>query len=132
MRKLFLTAICILCSHWLWSGEIWVSPKGNDFNDGTRQSPKATLTAALRQAREWRRTGDDRMQGGITVYMEGGTYALYEPVFIRPEDSGTKESPTVIRSAINEKTVIRSAADEKAVLSGESVSRIGRNKESSG
>ena len=108
MRKLFLTAICILCSHWLWSGEIWVSPKGNDFNDGTRQSPKATLTAALRQAREWRRTGDDRMQGGITVYMEGGTYALYEPVFIRPEDSGTKESPTVIRSA----------ADEKVVLSG--------------
>ena len=118
MRKLFLTAICILCSHWFWAGEIWVSPKGNDFNDGTRQSPKATLTAALRQAREWRRTGDDRMQGGITVYMEGGTYALYEPVFIRPEDSGTKESPTVIRSAINEKTVIRSAADEKAVLSG--------------
>jgi len=107
-----------LCSHWLWSGEIWVSPKGNDFNDGTRESPKATLTAALRQAREWRRTGDDRMQGGITVYMEGGTYALYEPVFIRPEDSGTKESPTVIRSAVNEKTVTRSAADEKVVLSG--------------
>ena len=108
MRKLFLTAICILCSHWLWSGEIWVSPKGNDFNDGTRQSPKATLTAALRQAREWRSTGDDRVQGGITVYMEGGTYALYEPVFIRQEDSGTKESPTVIRSV----------ADEKVVLSG--------------
>lgn len=107
-----------MCSHWLWSGEIWVSPKGNDFNDGTRQSPKATLTAALRQAREWRRTGDDRVQGGITVYMEGGTYALYEPVFIRPEDSGTKESPTVIRSAVNEKTVTRSAADEKVVLSG--------------
>ena len=107
-----------MCSHWLWSGEIWVSSKGNDFNDGTRESPKATLTAALRQAREWRRTGDDRMQGGITVYMEGGTYALYEPVFIRPEDSGTKESPTVIRSAVNEKTVTRSAADEKVVLSG--------------
>ena len=86
-----------MCSHWLWSGEIWVSPKGNDFNDGTRQSPKATLTAALRQAREWRRTGDDRVQGGITIYMEGGTYALYEPVFIRPEDSGTKESPTCRR-----------------------------------
>lgn len=97
-----------MCSHWLWSGEIWVSPKGNDFNDGTRKDPKATLTAALRQAREWRRMGDDRVQGGITVYMEGGTYALYELVFIRPEDSGTKESPTVIRSA----------ADEKVVLSG--------------
>ena len=108
MKKLFVTAICILCSHWLLAGEIWISPKGSDFNDGTRQSPKATLTSALRQAREWRRTEDNRIQGGITIYMEGGTYAFHEPVFIRPEDSGTKESPTIIRSV----------GDEKVVLSG--------------
>ena len=108
MKKLFLTAICILCSHWLLADEIWISPKGSDFNDGTRQSPKATLTSALRQAREWRRTEDNRIQGGITIYMEGGTYAFHEPVFIRPEDSGTKESPTVIRSV----------GDEKVILSG--------------
>ena len=108
MKKLFVTAICILCSHWLLAGEIWISPKGSDFNDGTCQSPKATLTSALRQAREWRRTEDNRIQGGITIYMEGGTYAFHEPVFIRPEDSGTKESPTVIRSV----------GDEKVILSG--------------
>ena len=108
MKKLFLTAICILCSHWLLAGEIWISPKGSDFNDGTRQSPKATLTSALRQAREWRRTEDNRIQGGITIYVEGGTYAFHEPVFIRPEDSGTKESPTIIRSV----------GDEKVILSG--------------
>ena len=108
MKKLFVTAICILCSHWLLAGEIWISPKGSDFNDGTRQSPKATLTSALRQAREWRRTKDNRIQGGITIYMEGGTYAFHEPVFIRPEDSGTKESPTIIRSV----------GDEKVILSG--------------
>ena len=108
MKKLFVTAICILCSHWLLADEIWISPKGSDFNDGTCQSPKATLTSALRQAREWRRTEDNRIQGGITIYMEGGTYAFYEPVFIRPEDSGTKESPTIIRSV----------GDEKVILSG--------------
>ena len=108
MKKLFVTAVCILCSHWLLAGEIWISPKGSDFNDGTRQSPKATLTSALRQAREWRRTEDNRIQGGITIYMEGGTYAFHEPVFIRPEDSGTKESPTIIRSV----------GDEKVILSG--------------
>ena len=108
MKKLFVTAICILCNHWLLAGEIWISPKGSDFNDGTRQSPKATLTSALRQAREWRRTEDNRIQGGITIYVEGGTYAFHEPVFIRPEDSGTKESPTIIRSV----------GDEKVVLSG--------------
>ena len=88
--------------------KIWISPKGSDFNDGTRQSPKATLTSALRQAREWRRTEDNRIQGGITIYVEGGTYAFHEPVFIRPEDSGTKESPTIIRSV----------GDEKVILSG--------------
>ena len=87
-----------MCSHWLLAGEIWISPKGSDFNDGTRQSPKATLTSALRQAREWRRTEDNRM--------EGGTYAFYEPVFIRPEDSGTKESPTIIRSVGGEKVIL--------------------------
>ena len=108
MKKLFVTAICILCSHWLLADEIWISPKGSDFNDGTRQSPKATLTSALRQAREWRRTEDNRIQGGITIYVEGGTYAFHEPVFIRPEDSGTKESPTIIRSV----------GDEKVILSG--------------
>lgn len=108
MKKLFVTAICILCSHWLLADEIWISPKGSDFNDGTRQFPKATLTSALRQAREWRRTEDNRIQGGITIYMEGGTYAFYEPVFICPEDSGTKESPTIIRSV----------GDEKVILSG--------------
>lgn len=106
MKKLFVTAICILCSHWLLAGEIWISPKGSDFNDGTCQSPKATLTSALRQAREWRRTEDNRIQGGITIYMEGGTYAFHEPVFIRPEDSGTKESPTTIRSIGNEKVIL--------------------------
>ena len=108
MKKLFLTAICILCSHWLLAGEIWISPKGSDFNDGTRQFPKATLTSAIRKEREWRRTEDNRIQGGITIYMEGGTYAFHEPVFIRPEDSGTKESPTIIRSV----------GDEKVILSG--------------
>lgn len=88
------------------AGDIWVSPRGNDQNDGTRQSPKATLTSALRQAREWRRTGDNRVLGGITVYMEGGVYSLYEPVFVRPEDSGTKGSPTVIRSVRGEDAVL--------------------------
>ena len=78
------------------------------LGDVYKRQPKATLTSALRQAREWRRTEDNRIQGGITIYMEGGTYAFHEPVFIRPEDSGTKESPTTIRSV----------GDEKVILSG--------------
>ena len=52
---------------------------------------------ALRQAREWRRTNDPRCVGGITITIEEGRYYMSEPLFLRPEDSGTKESPLVIR-----------------------------------
>ena len=52
---------------------------------------------ALRQAREWRRTNDARCQGGITITLQEGRYYMQEPLFLRPEDSGTKESPLIIR-----------------------------------
>lgn len=58
-----------------------------------------SIHEALRQAREWRRTGDARCQGGITITLQAGRYYMNEPLFIRPEDSGTAESPTIIRSA---------------------------------
>ncbi|MDE6571747.1 MAG: right-handed parallel beta-helix repeat-containing protein, partial [Duncaniella sp.] len=35
---------------------------------------------------------------GVTIHMADGVYPLYEPVFVRPEDSGTPTSPTVITS----------------------------------
>ena len=54
------------------------------------------LHDALRQAREWRRTGDARCQGGITIRLQAGRYYMDEPLFIRPEDSGTEASPTTI------------------------------------
>lgn len=107
MNKLSILSICLLAlSATLQAGEIWVSPKGDNANDGTRQSPKATLTSALRQAREWRRLGDERIKGGITILLESGMHSLYEPVFVRPEDSGTEDSPTIIRSAESGQAVL--------------------------
>lgn len=105
-KRLMIVCSLFAVNSILAASELWVSPRGNDFNDGTRQSPKATLASALRQAREWRRTGDERVRGGITVYLEGGVYALYEPVFIRPEDSGSEDSPTVIRPVPGEEAVL--------------------------
>lgn len=68
-----------------WAGEIIVR-EGESLHD------------ALRMAREWRRTGDVRCQDGITIIVKAGRYYMNEPLFIRPEDSGTKESPLVIKS----------------------------------
>lgn len=88
------------------AADIWVSPKGSDLAAGTREAPKQTLMAALRQARELRRLQSESIKGGITIYMQGGNYSLYEPIFIRPEDSGRADSPTVIRSVEGQQAVL--------------------------
>ena len=55
------------------------------------------LHAALRQVREWRRTGDSRCAAGVTITLKAGRYYMAEPLFLRPEDSGTPASPTILR-----------------------------------
>jgi len=86
--------------------EVWVSTTGNDRATGTKESPKATLAMALRQAREYRRLNTSGVENGIQIRIKGGVYFLYEPLFIRPEDSGTDKSPTSIQGEANEKVII--------------------------
>lgn len=80
----------------LFAGEIYVSPRGSDKNPGTRKAPFYTLDRAVKQAREWRRLKRPEVAGGIYIRLESGVYSRYTPLFIRPEDSGTPDSPTVI------------------------------------
>ncbi len=88
------------------ASEIWVSPQGNDGNDGTKSKPLATLQMALRKAREMRRLNDPIIKDGIQIILMNGSYHLNEPVFIRPEDSGTHDSPTTIIADNNAKPII--------------------------
>ena len=87
------------------SFDIYVSPSGNDKNDGSAAFPKATLTSALRLAREMRRLNTEGIEHGIRIVMKGGTYFQYETVFVRPEDSGTPQSPTVITAVDGEQLI---------------------------
>ena len=84
MKHLLAFAVALLATSLSQAADIVVEPGGN-------------IHQALRQAREWRRTNDPRCQGGITIIIEAGRYYMNEPLFIRPEDSGTKESPLTIR-----------------------------------
>lgn len=101
---LVLAAILIVMD--LHAAEIWVSPKGNDANSGTKDSPMQSVTMALRKARELRRLKDASVKDGVNIMLMGGTYNLDESLFIRPEDSGTIDSPTIIENAPNEHPVI--------------------------
>lgn len=91
--KRLLTTLSLLIAIYANAGEIIVS-EGNSIHD------------ALRQAREWRRTNDPRCKGGITITLKAGRYYMNEPLFLRPEDSGTKESPLIIRGSDKHKSVI--------------------------
>ncbi|MBQ9229930.1 MAG: right-handed parallel beta-helix repeat-containing protein [Prevotella sp.] len=50
-----------------------------------RITPDSSLTDAIRKAREMRRLGQAT---AVTIHLGAGTYHLYEPLRLRPEDSG--------------------------------------------
>ena len=83
--RLILTMLLAMAANYILAGDIIVH-EGESIHD------------ALRQAREWRRTGDARCEGGITIVVKAGRYYMNEPLFLRPEDSGTAESPLIIKS----------------------------------
>ena len=93
MIRHLLTIIFVLMTGYAFGGEIIVR-EGESIHD------------ALRQAREWRRTNDPRCVGGITITLQEGRYYMSEPLFLRPEDSGTKESPLIIRGSGTLKSII--------------------------
>jgi hypothetical protein len=108
IKMKFIAFLAVLSLHHqiLRATEIFVSPKGNNQNKGTKEQPLASLDAALRQARELRRLKNPVIKDGITIYLEGGVYPLVQPVFIRPEDSGTPQSPTIIKSLVKEQAIL--------------------------
>lgn len=90
----------------LTAGEIVVSPRGSDKNAGTKESPFRTVSRALKEAREWRRLKRPEVAGGIYIRLENGIYPQLTSLFLRPEDSGTPDSPTIICAVTNAQPVI--------------------------
>jgi hypothetical protein len=88
------------------AAEFWVAPDGNDANPGTPVKPLASIAGAQRQARELRRLNQPDTNEPVRIILRGGVYQLDNPLFFRPEDSGTETSPTIIEAATNEQPVI--------------------------
>jgi hypothetical protein len=107
MRREILTLCAWLMGlNVLLAGDIWVAPAGCDAQPGTPEAPLQTVGQAVKLAREWRRLGDERVTGGVHIHLAAGTYTLAEELFLRPEDSGTADSPTIIEAAEGERAVL--------------------------
>lgn len=74
--------------------EFFVSPDGDDSNDGSYEKPFATLQAARDAVREI----NDNMTGDIYVFIAGGKYYLDETLVFTEEDSGTNGHKIVYRN----------------------------------
>ena len=78
MRPAFLHLLVITSLNFavsIFPAQIYVSPSGNDRNDGSIDAPLATLSMARDKA--------DSLKSGttpVTVYLRGGTYYLTSPV----------------------------------------------------
>ena len=96
-----------------FAADIYVSPTGNDRNPGTRQQPLQNLSAAILKARELRRLNDASVKTGINIWLGDGIYPVMETIILRPEDSGTSESPTRIAALPGETPVLSGGVDIK-------------------
>lgn len=81
--------------------DIYVSNGGSDDNDGSKNSPVATLQKAQELARQ------NAGKKTINVYVEDGVYYLPETIVFRSEDSGV-EGKEIVYQAVNEGNAILS------------------------
>ena len=70
-KTLICALLCCLC--------------GSTFAADIHITPDSSLADAVRKAREMRRLGQ---ADKVTIHLAAGTYYLYEPLRLRPEDSG--------------------------------------------
>jgi hypothetical protein len=104
---------CLMMDYSTIALDIFVAPNGANGNEGSKAKPLATVNAALRKAREWRRLNSNVHENGIHIILQGGKYPLTEPVFIRPEDAGTDDCPTFIEAAPNELPILSGGIEIK-------------------
>ena len=87
------------------SRDIYVSPKGNDDNQGTKNSPVQSVEMAKKLAVEMLESGK---QTDVTVWLGDGIYQVSEPLVFEPLKSANK----------NAKLVFKAEKDAEPVISG--------------
>ena len=84
--------------------DFFVSPTGNDRNQGTKQLPFRTFERARDAVRNMKQHTGLPAGESITVWLFGGTYQLTRTFELGPEDSGNPDRP-ITYAAIRGETV---------------------------
>lgn len=84
------------------AADVWVSPRGSDAADGTRDRPLRTLHRAQRSARAASAGG----RRPVRVLLRGGTYRLARPLVLDHRDSGAADAPVSWQAAPGARPVL--------------------------
>ncbi len=76
---------------------LFVSPSGNDSNEGTVASPLATLHEARDRIRQLRESSEN-LPSSCVVHVLPGTHFLSQPFELKQHDSGTANAPIIYRA----------------------------------
>ncbi len=82
--------------------DLYVSPKGNDSNDGSKNAPFKTLAAANEAVKALR----SQMQGDIVIHVAGGYYPISEPLVIGVDGGGANGYCVIYRGDSDNKPII--------------------------
>jgi hypothetical protein len=106
IRYTVLLVALLICCEGFSQQVIWVAPNGSNVSDGSKESPFGSIAVALRKARELRRLDSTSSLKDVVINVREGVYSLYEPIFVRPEDSGTPGHPLIIQAAPGETPIV--------------------------
>ena len=76
---------------------LYVAPNGDDKNEGTIESPLASMVGARNKIREIKKSGNVP-ENGIVVYFREGTYKIDSTISLTAEDSGTENARITYRN----------------------------------
>lgn len=96
-------ALALAAPAFLQAANVYVAPDGDDNADGRPGRPVATLRRALDLVREIRGVGVAAVP--VIVEVADGHYELDTTLVVDQEDSGTADSPTIVRAAAGARPV---------------------------
>lgn len=82
--------------------EFYVSPKGNDTWEGSKEKPWRSFKRAVEGVRDYRLNNPEML---VNVLFSDGIYYLNETIILNKDDSGSDKAPIIYKADINAKPV---------------------------
>jgi hypothetical protein len=104
MKKAVLGCMLnVIFSFGIFATDIYVSPRGNDQNPGTREKPIQSIGLAKKMAYMYLQSGTEKK---LTVWLSDGVYSITKPLIFEPLESTHSNATLLFKSLQGAKPII--------------------------